>query len=381
MTAGDTCTITVTRTDVRPSPGAAAGADQLQSHPAHDHLWARLRGPSIIYVDLNEVEDNHGSWTAEVRHSLRFHFLRQRKHGCRFRCLKRGTTRWMCCGCFPTAPACLSEASATTTISSMCISPALLSRFQLSLRVVSRQERVIKPIACRAWQSAPTSRALRAGTQLARRPVGGCAATCARLLLTRTLSPVTALMRGTWCGCLTTASCTTRLRIATCGSTLTKASARLWCSQGSALFLLASRSVAPASSALFFTGSEPFSLCYCVFSTIVIPCCSMIVSVHADHSIVTSRSQDDMTLESQKEGEPALLFHWSSPTFNKVCPTPSLLPSAFMRPFSQLIPGGYSGPKGRSGGLTKDELYEPSEEVVHTVRTPMLSITMAYLLT
>jgi hypothetical protein len=59
----------------------------------------------------------------------------------------------------------------------------------------------------------------------------------------------------------------------------------------------------------------------------VTPCCSMIVSVHADHSIVTSRSQDDMTLESQKEGEPALLFHWSSPTFNKVGRTPSPLSS------------------------------------------------------
>ena len=131
---------------------------------------------------------------------------------------------------------------------------------------------------------------------------------------------------------------------------------------------------------LFYRFRAIFSVFF-HFSTTVIPCCSMIVSVHADHSIVTSRSQDDMTLESQKEGEPALLFHWSSPTFNKVCTTPSLIPSAFMRPLSQLIPGGYSGPKGRSGGLTKDELYEPSEEVVHTVRTPMLSFSMAYLLT
>lgn len=56
----------------------------------------------------------------------------------------------------------------------------------------------------------------------------------------------------------------------------------------------------------------------CVMSLLHTPIRSMIVSMHADHSIVTSRSQDDMTLESQRDGEPALLFHWSSPTFNKV---------------------------------------------------------------
>ncbi len=55
---------------------------------------------------------------------------------------------------------------------------------------------------------------------------------------------------------------------------------------------------------------------------VLTPARSTIVSLHADHSIVTSRSQDDMTLESQRDGEPALLFHWSSPTFNKVCVLP-----------------------------------------------------------
>ena len=52
-----------------------------------------------------------------------------------------------------------------------------------------------------------------------------------------------------------------------------------------------------------------------------------------------------------------------------------------MRPLLQLIPGGYSGPNGRSGGLTKDEVYEPPEEVVHTVCTPIFSIDMTGLLT
>ena len=120
MTAGDTCTVTVTRTDVRPSPrsprdgAAAAEADQLQSHPAHDHLWARLRGPSIIFVDLNEVDNSPGSWTAEVRDCLRVLCLFRHKFRRRSRRLKRGTTRWMCCGSFPIAQACLLAASATT---------------------------------------------------------------------------------------------------------------------------------------------------------------------------------------------------------------------------------------------------------------------------
>ena len=95
----------------------------------------------------------------------------------------------------------------------------------------------------------------------------------------------------------------------------------------------------------------------------------MIVSLHADHSIVTSRSQDDMTLESQREGEPALLFHWSSPTFNKVefCRLALVFFSSFVSLFVQLIPGGYSGPNGRSGGLTKEEIYEPSDEFIRRV--------------
>ena len=132
MTAGDTCTVTVTRTDVSPSArdgAAAAATDQLQSHPAHDHLWARLRGPSIIYVDLNEVDGSPGSWTAEVRDWLRCRCLFRRKCGRRSRHLKRDTTRWMCCGCFPTAQGCLWVASATTTISSTRISQAPLSRW------------------------------------------------------------------------------------------------------------------------------------------------------------------------------------------------------------------------------------------------------------
>jgi hypothetical protein len=61
----------------------------------------------------------------------------------------------------------------------------------------------------------------------------------------------------------------------------------------------------------------------------------MIVSMHADHSIVTSRSQDDMTLESQRDGEPALLFHWSSPTFNKV----SLAAASFVSSLSSFMRG------------------------------------------
>lgn len=96
----------------------------------------------------------------------------------------------------------------------------------------------------------------------------------------------------------------------------------------------------------------------------------MIVSMHADHSIVTSRSQDDMTLESQRDGEPALLFHWSSPTFNKVLACHiSIVPYITSHALLQLIPGGYSGPKGRSGGVTKDEVYEPPEEAVRSVRS------------
>jgi hypothetical protein len=73
MTAGDTCTVSVTRTDVHTSPlsqrdnnnsdSASAG---MLSHPAHDHLWARLRGPSIIFIDLNEVDAMPGFWTADV---------------------------------------------------------------------------------------------------------------------------------------------------------------------------------------------------------------------------------------------------------------------------------------------------------------------------
>jgi hypothetical protein len=97
----------------------------------------------------------------------------------------------------------------------------------------------------------------------------------------------------------------------------------------------------------------------------------MIVSLHADHSIVTSKSQDDMTLESQRDGESALLFHWSSPTFNKV-QFAAAIPPAFclcviFTAMLQLIPGGYSGPNGRSGGLTKDEIYEPSDDLIRTV--------------
>jgi hypothetical protein len=105
---------------------------------------------------------------------------------------------------------------------------------------------------------------------------------------------------------------------------------------------------------------------------------SMIVSMHADHSIVTSRSQDDMTLESQRDGEPALLFHWSSPTFNKVfaCCRAVIVLSVIAHALVQLIPGGYSGPKGRSGGLTKDEVYEPTEDAVRAVRSPIWYVVL-----
>ena len=76
-----------------------------------------------------------------------------------------------------------------------------------------------------------------------------------------------------------------------------------------------------------------------------------------------------MTLESQRDGEPALLFHWSSPTFNKVgMPLPASLLHHSCDVYLQLIPGGYSGPKGRSGGLTKDEIYEPSDDLISKVR-------------
>jgi hypothetical protein len=71
MTAGDTCTVSVTRTDVHTSPALErASSDRLRSPAAHDQLWARLRGPSVIFVDLNEVDGSPGSWTADVCDSL-----------------------------------------------------------------------------------------------------------------------------------------------------------------------------------------------------------------------------------------------------------------------------------------------------------------------
>jgi hypothetical protein len=71
MTAGDTCTVSVTRTDALESPSQQRNSDtareELQLPPAHDHLWARLRGPSFIFVDLRETDGQPGTWTADVR--------------------------------------------------------------------------------------------------------------------------------------------------------------------------------------------------------------------------------------------------------------------------------------------------------------------------
>lgn len=89
-----------------------------------------------------------------------------------------------------------------------------------------------------------------------------------------------------------------------------------------------------------------------------------------------------MTLESHRDGEPALLFHWSSPTFNKVgIPPPASLFHYSCGVYLQLIPGGYSGPKGRSGGLTKDEIYEPPEDLISKVCAPASHVSTIDVLT
>jgi hypothetical protein len=78
MTAGDTCTVSVARTDVHTSPSSQQrGADDAGTHllspPAHDHLWARLRGPSVLFIDLIEADASPGTWTADVRNTPFIH--------------------------------------------------------------------------------------------------------------------------------------------------------------------------------------------------------------------------------------------------------------------------------------------------------------------